>query len=123
MIFSRSFLASFSSFLETISRISLLFWVCSSMHFMTSLLLLSVMSPTKKCCIVDSSFSKPIYSFLFCSINIIKMQPVGFEPTSVATIDLESTALDRSATTAINIVLRIHLNEARITLELLVKYF
>lgn len=28
------------------------------------------------------------------------MQPVGFEPTSVATIDLESTALDRSATTA-----------------------
>lgn len=28
------------------------------------------------------------------------MQSVGFEPTSVATIDLESTALDRSATIA-----------------------
>ena len=79
--------------------------ICSSTLLTISLLLLSVMSPTKKCWMEDSSFSKPIYNFLFCSINIIKMQPVGFEPTSVATIDLESTALDRSATTASIVVL------------------
>ena len=31
------------------------------------------------------------------------MHLVGFEPTSVATVELESTALDRSATNAIEI--------------------
>lgn len=49
------------------------------------------------------------------------MQSVGFEPTSVATIDLESTALDRSATIAIIMLLKNHSNEIRITYELLIK--
>lgn len=31
------------------------------------------------------------------------MHSVGFEPTSVATVELESTALDRSATNAFKI--------------------
>lgn len=37
------------------------------------------------------------------------MQPMGFEPMSVATIELESIALDRSATIALNILTNIPL--------------
>lgn len=48
------------------------------------------------------------------------MQSVGFEPTSVATIDLESTALDRSATIAIKIKQNI-LSKDTITQEIVSK--